>query len=45
MAEHEVGALMVMQGDRLEGIFSGATMHTKVILHGKTSRETLVRRS
>lgn len=43
MAEHEVGALVVMQGDRLEGIFSERDYARKVILHGKTSRETLVR--
>ncbi len=43
MAKFEVGALVVMQGDQLAGIFSERDYARKVILHGKTSRDTLVR--
>lgn len=43
MAEHEVGALVVMEGAHLAGIFSERDYARKVILHGKASRETAVR--
>lgn len=43
MAEHDVGALLVMEGERLAGIFSERDYARKVILLGKASRDTLVR--
>lgn len=43
MAHQEVGALVVIDGDHLAGIFSERDYARKVILQGKSSRETLVR--
>lgn len=43
LAEFEIGALPVLEGDRLVGIFSERDYARKVILHGKASRDTQVR--
>jgi CBS domain-containing protein len=42
MSEKDIGALPVMEGDRLVGIFSERDYARKVILFGKSSRETQV---
>jgi signal-transduction protein with cAMP-binding, CBS, and nucleotidyltransferase domain len=42
MAEKDIGALMVIENDKLLGIFSERDYARKVILHGKSSRETQV---
>jgi CBS domain-containing protein len=43
MAEKNVGALPVLAGEEIEGIFSERDYARKVILVGKTSRDTRVR--
>jgi len=43
MAKLDIGALVVLDGDRLAGIFSERDYARKVILFGKTSRETQVK--
>jgi CBS domain-containing protein len=43
MAEHNVGALMVVKEGRLLGVLSERDYARKVVLRGKLSRNTLVR--
>jgi len=43
MARHDIGSLIVLDGERLVGIFSERDYARQVILLGKSSRETLVR--
>lgn len=42
MAQHEVGALMVKEGDKLVGVLSERDYARKVILKGRSSRDTTV---
>jgi CBS domain-containing protein len=42
MAEQDIGAVLVMDGDRLCGVLSERDYARKVILSGKTSRDTQV---
>ena len=42
LAEHEVGALVVMDGDRLVGVVSERDYTRKIALQGRNSRDTPV---
>ncbi len=43
MAEKEIGAVLVIEGEVLAGIFSERDYARKVVLHGKSSKDTPVR--
>ena len=43
MGEKNIGALLIMEGERLTGILSERDYARKVVLKGKSSRETPVR--
>ena len=43
MAEHDVGVLVVLDGDKPAGIFSERDLARKVELRGRTARDTAVR--
>ena len=43
MAEKEIGALVVLEGEKMVGIITERDYSRKVILKGKASKETMVR--
>lgn len=42
MAQHDIGALPVVEGSRLRGIFSERDYARKIILKGKSSHDTAI---
>jgi CBS domain-containing protein len=43
MAEHDIGAVVVLEGERLAGIFTERDYARKVVLIGRSSRESAIR--
>jgi CBS domain-containing protein len=43
MAEKNIGAVLVMAGDEVKGVFSERDYARRVVLHGHSSRDTAVR--
>lgn len=43
MAEYRIGAILVIEGEKLKGIFTERDYMNKIILQGLSSRDTLVK--